>query len=90
MLKRLSTYFYNHPNIVLALLLGPPMLYMLVVYLGSLFVLLSNSFYYLEEFTGLIVREFSLRTYVQIFNPANREIFSARRRWPPLSPSSPR
>jgi putative spermidine/putrescine transport system permease protein len=60
---------------VLALLLGPPMLYMLVVYLGSLFVLLSNSFYYLEEFTGLIVREFSLRTYVQIFNPANREIF---------------
>lgn len=75
MLKRLSTYFYNHPNLVLALLLGPPMLYMLVVYLGSLFVLLSNSFYYLEEFTGLIVREFSLRTYVQIFNPANREIF---------------
>lgn len=75
MLKRSSTYFYNHPNLVLALLLGPPMLYMLVVYLGSLFVLLSNSFYYLEEFTGLIVREFSLRTYVQIFNPANREIF---------------
>jgi len=74
-LKRSSTYFYNHPNLVLALLLGPPMLYMLVVYLGSLFVLLSNSFYYLEEFTGLIVREFSLRTYVQIFNPANREIF---------------
>ena len=51
------------------------MAYMLVVYLGSLFALLINSFYYLEEFTGLIVREFTLRTYLQIFSPANREIF---------------
>jgi putative spermidine/putrescine transport system permease protein len=48
---------------------------MLVVYLGSLFTLLINSFYYLEDFTGLIVREFTLRTYLQLFSPANREIF---------------
>lgn len=48
---------------------------MLVIYLGSLFALLVNSFYYLEEFTGLIVREFTLRTYAQIFDPANRDIF---------------
>ncbi len=75
MLNRVSTYFYQRPGLVLALLLGPPMVYMLVVYLGSLFALLVNSFYYLEEFTGLIVREFTLRTYAQIFNPANREIF---------------
>ena len=75
MMTRLSTYFYQRPWLVLALLLGPPLLYMLVVYLGSLFLLLINSFYYLEEFTGLIVREFTLQTYAQIFEPANREIF---------------
>jgi putative spermidine/putrescine transport system permease protein len=75
MMNRLSTYFYQRPWLVLALLLGPPLLYMLVVYLGSLFLLLINSFYYLEEFTGLIVREFTLKTYAQIFEPANREIF---------------
>ena len=75
MLSRVSTYLYQRPGLVLALLLGPPMAYMLVVYLGSLFALLINSFYYLEEFTGLIVREFTLRTYLQIFSPANREIF---------------
>lgn len=75
MMTRLSTYFYQRPWLVLALLLGPPLLYMLVVYLGSLFLLLVNSFYYLEEFTGLIVREFTLQTYAQIFEPANREIF---------------
>lgn len=75
MLQRLSTFLYQRPRLVLALLLGPPMFYMVVVYLGSLFVLLLNSFYYLEEFTGLIVREFTLRTYAQIFEPANRDIF---------------
>ncbi|HKY52937.1 MAG TPA: ABC transporter permease, partial [Anaerolineales bacterium] len=75
MLTRVSTYLYQRPGLVLALLLGPPMVYMLVVYLGSLFALLINSFYYIEGFTGLIVREFTLRTYAEIFNPANREIF---------------
>ncbi|HEU4744974.1 MAG TPA: ABC transporter permease [Anaerolineales bacterium] len=76
MLTRVSTYLYQRSWLVLLLLLGPPMLYMLVVYLGSLFSLLINSFYYLEEFTGLVVREFTLRTYAQLFDPANLEIFA--------------
>ena len=75
MLNRISTYLYQRPKLVLGLLLVPPLLYMLVVYLGSLFSLLINSFYYLEGFTGQIVREFTLRTYAQIFEPANRDIF---------------
>jgi putative spermidine/putrescine transport system permease protein len=75
MLARASKYLYQHPRLVLLLLLGPPMIYMVVIYLGSLFALLINSFYYLEGFTGLIVREFTLRTYLELFSPANREIF---------------
>ncbi len=75
MLTHISTYLYQRPRLILALLLGPPMIYMVVVYLGSLFALLINSFYYLEEFTGLVVREFTLRTYAQIFEPYNRDIF---------------
>lgn len=75
MLQRVSTYLYRHPQLVLWLLLGPPLAYMLVVYLGSLLNLLVYSFYRLDEFTGLIVREFTLSTYAQIFNIANREIF---------------
>jgi putative spermidine/putrescine transport system permease protein len=51
------------------------MFYMLVVYIGSLFALLINSFFYLEEFTGLIVRQFTLRTYLQLFSPTNLGIF---------------
>ena len=75
MLSRVSTYFYRHPQLVLFLLLGPPLIYMLVVYLGSLFSLLVNSFYAIDGFTGLVVRKFTLSTYAQIFSPANREIF---------------
>ena len=75
MLGRLSTYLYLRPKLILLLLLGPPLAYFLVVYLGSLLALLVNSFYYLEGFTGLIVREFTLRTYALTLNPANREIF---------------
>lgn len=76
MLTRLSTYFYKRPNLVLILFLTPPLLYMVVVYLGSLFSLLINSFYYIDDFSGLIIREFTLKTYAQIFSPANREIFT--------------
>jgi putative spermidine/putrescine transport system permease protein len=75
MLNRASTYLYQRPKLVLALLLGPPMIYMLVVYLGSLFTLLINSFFYLEEFTGLVVKQFTLRTYLQLFSPTNLGIF---------------
>lgn len=75
MLQKISTYLYLRPRLVLGLLLGPPLLYMLVVYLGSLFNLLIYSFYYLEDFSGLIIREFTLSTYARLFEPANRDIF---------------
>ena len=75
MLNRASTYLYQRPKLILALLLGPPLIYMLVVYLGSLFALLINSFFYLEEFTGLVVKQFTLRTYLQLFSPTNLGIF---------------
>lgn len=74
-MNRLSTFFYKRPALITLLLLAIPMLYMIVVYLGSLFALLLNSFYYLEEFTGLVVREFTLSTYAQLFKPTNLGIF---------------
>ena len=76
MLNRISTYLYQRPKLVLSLLLGPPMFYMVVVYIGALMALLVNSFFYLEEFTGLVVRQFTLRTYAQLFSQTNLGIFS--------------
>lgn len=74
MLKRFSTYLYLRPWLVLLLLLGPPMLYMLVVYLGSLFALLVNSFFYLDGYTGKVVHQFTLRTYAELLQSSNLEI----------------
>jgi len=74
MLRKLSTYLYLRPRLVLALLLGPPLLYMVVVYLSSLFALLVNSFFHLDGFTGQVVREFTLQTYAQLLQRANLDI----------------
>jgi putative spermidine/putrescine transport system permease protein len=72
--SRFSTYLYQRPRLLLALLLGLPMLWMGGVYLGSLATLLLNSFFYLDGFTGLVVRQFTLSTYLQLFTPSNMDI----------------
>ena len=76
MLNRISTYFYLRPKVVLALLLLPPMLWFLVVYIGSLITMLINSFFYLDGFTGKVVHEFTLQTYAKLFDPTNLQIFA--------------
>jgi putative spermidine/putrescine transport system permease protein len=76
MLNRLSTYFYLRPKVVLALLLLPPLLWFLVVYIGSLITMLINSFFYLDGFTGKVVHEFTLKTYAKLLDPTNLQIFS--------------
>ena len=73
--SRISTAVYLHPKLLLILLLAPPLLWLGVIYLGSLFALLLQSFFYIDEFSGNIVREFSLATYQQLFTRANADIF---------------
>jgi putative spermidine/putrescine transport system permease protein len=75
MLNRISTFFYLRQRLVLALFLVPPLLWFLVVYIGSLISLLINSFFYLDGFTGQVVREFTLRTYAKLLLPTNLQIF---------------
>jgi putative spermidine/putrescine transport system permease protein len=75
MLNRISTYFYLRPRLVLALLLLPPLIWFLAVYVGSLITLLINSFFSLDSFTGQVVREFTLNTYAKLLEPSNLQIF---------------
>lgn len=72
--RRLSTTLYNRPWLLLALLLGPPLVYMIVVYIGALAALLVQSFFYLDGFTGQVVRQFSLTTYGDLFTVAHMSI----------------
>jgi putative spermidine/putrescine transport system permease protein len=75
LLHRLSNFLYVRPRLSLALMLAPPVFWLGVVYFGSLLVLLINSFFYLDDFTGLLVREFSLHSYGQLFTASNLDIF---------------
>jgi putative spermidine/putrescine transport system permease protein len=70
-LQRVSTALYLRPRLLLALLLAPPLLWLGVIYLGSLLALLVQSFFYVDEFSGLIVRKLSLATYRELFTAAN-------------------
>lgn len=74
LLERTSTALYLHPRLLLFLLLTPPLLWLGVIYLGSLLSLLLQSFFYIDEFSGMVVREFSLGTYRQLFTLANFDI----------------
>jgi putative spermidine/putrescine transport system permease protein len=75
MLKRISTYLYLHPRLVLLLLLLPPLIWFLVVYLGALVTMLINSFFSLNSFTGQVVHKFTLQTYAKLLIPTNLQIF---------------
>ena len=72
--RRLSSFFYRRPRLALALLLAPPLLWLGVVYLGSLFALLVQSFFHLDNFTGQVVRRFTLATYGDLLTSANLDI----------------
>ncbi len=75
MLNRLSTYLYRRPRLILLLLLLPPLVWFVVVYLGALASMLLNSFFYLDGFTGQVVRHFTLQTYAELLQPTNLDIF---------------
>jgi putative spermidine/putrescine transport system permease protein len=74
MLSRLSTWLHVRPRIALALLLAPPLAWMGVVYLGSLVSLVIQSFFHLDDFSGLVVRRFTLATYRDLFTRAHADI----------------
>ena len=73
--RRLSDVLYLRPKLLLALLLVPPILWMGVIYLGSLINLLVYSFYSIDDFTGQVQYGFTLNTLGQLFtSPANVDI----------------
>ena len=66
--RRLSTYFYRHPRVGLALLLAVPLGWLVVVYLGSLFVLLLASVWNVDPFTSQVVHTYTLDNFRRLFD----------------------
>ncbi len=74
MLGALSDTFWRRPKLLLFLMLTPPVLWLGIIYLGSLFALLLQSFFSIDEFSGLINREFTLKTYGELLRLSNLDI----------------
>lgn len=71
---RLSDRLWRSPRLLLLLLLLPPLLWLGIVYLGSLFALLAQSFFSIDEFSGVIDRTPTLKTYGELLRPHNLDI----------------
>ena len=73
--RSVSRFLHGRQGFYVALLLAPPLLWLGTVYLASLFALLAQSFYAIDEFTARVVPELTLKTYSQLVgHPANVDI----------------
>ncbi|MCA0278360.1 MAG: ABC transporter permease [Proteobacteria bacterium] len=70
----LSDLLWRRPALLLFLMLAPPLLWLGVIYIGSLLALLAQSFFSIDEYSGLISRQFTLKTYGDLFQAANVDI----------------
>ena len=74
LLRRISDVLFGRPRLLLFLLLAPPLIWLGIVYLGSLLALLLHSFYSIDEFSGFIVYEFTLSTYAELLRLSNMDV----------------
>ncbi len=72
--RQWSDVFWKKLHLITLLLLLPPILWLGVVYVGSLFALLLQSFFSIDEFSGLVRYEFTLKTYRELLSPVNYDI----------------
>ena len=73
--RRLSRFFYRHPRLSLALLLAVPLGWLVVAYLGSLFVLLLASVWNTDPFTSEVVHTYTFDNFRRLFDePVYRDV----------------
>ena len=72
--RRLSDLLLARRGLYVLLLLVPPLLWIGVVYVGSLLALLAESFFSIDDFSGVIVRQPTLKTYAELLRPANFDV----------------
>jgi putative spermidine/putrescine transport system permease protein len=65
--RRLSIAVHEHPRLRLALLLFPPLGWMVVVYLGSLTLLFISAFWRVDPFTSQIQHQWGFQNFHTIF-----------------------
>jgi len=72
--RRLADLLYRRPNLYLALLLVPPLLWFGVIYLGALLNLLWQGLYTFDDFSMTVTPDLTLANLQALFVPANLDI----------------
>lgn len=75
-LAHASDVLWRRPGLLILLMLTPPALWLGIIYLGSLFALLAQSFFSIDEYSGLVKHELTLKTYRELLVPANLDIIA--------------
>lgn len=64
----------RHPRMFTFLMILPIVLWLGIVYIGALIALLMQSFFSIDEFSGVVQHEFTLKTYAELLRPSNFDI----------------
>src|SRR6201992_263038 len=73
--RRLAGFFSGRPRLQVGSLLAAPMAWLVILYLGSLFVLLITAFWTVDPLSGQVIKELSWGNFEELVNvPVYREI----------------
>ncbi len=76
--RRGSVFLYKKTKVGLALLLTPPLFWLVMVYIASLAALLVTAFWTVNSFTGDIVFEFTFDNFVKVLTQATYHAVTLR------------
>jgi putative spermidine/putrescine transport system permease protein len=73
--RRLAGLFHGRPRLRIGSLLAAPMAWLVILYLGSLLVLLITAFWTVDPLSGSVIKELSWENFEELVNvPVYREI----------------
>uniref|UniRef100_UPI0035B2256D ABC transporter permease n=1 Tax=Paenirhodobacter enshiensis TaxID=1105367 RepID=UPI0035B2256D len=75
-LARAADWAIRHPRMFVFLMVLPIVLWLGIVYIGALIALLMQSFFSIDEFSGVVQHEFTLKTYAELLRPSNFAIIT--------------
>jgi putative spermidine/putrescine transport system permease protein len=73
--RRLAGFFHRHPRLRVGSLLAAPMAWLVILYVGSLLLLLVTAFWTVDPLSGNVIKEFSLENFKELVHvPVYRDI----------------
>ena len=65
--RRIAAWLHRHRGVRLVVILALPLVWLGLIYLGSLVILFLNAFWKTDPFTSLVIQEFTLDNFIELF-----------------------